>query len=309
MLEDQAASLRRKARKAAAKAEQLDDQNEELSDPSQMFGKRHSTRVITITSGKGGVGKTNIAVNLAIALQLMNKRTLLIDADIGMANVDLILGSVSHRNMLDLLEDGVELRDIVIDSTFGINYVSGSSGIERALNFTRKEQKILHRKLAAADKLADIILIDTGAGLGRQVLDFIVAADETLLVTTNEPTSISDAFAVLKMYCRNSKKRDIRVVVNRIDDIDESEDVTRKLREAAQRFLEIPITVPIDCAGYVFEDRSVQDAVKKQMPFIVDKPTSPASRCIIALANHLLTDQTIKVKRGWRGFLRRLFAR
>ena len=308
-MEDQAASLRRKARKAAAKAEVEDQNDQSMPDPSQMFGKKHSTRVITITSCKGGVGKTNIAVNLAIALQLMNKRTLLIDADIGMANVDVILGSVSHRNMLDLLEDGVELKDIIIDSTFGINYVSGSSGIERALNFTRKEQKILHKKLAAADKLADIILIDTGAGLGRQVLDFIVAADETLLVTTNEPTAISDAFAVLKMYCRNSKKRDIRIIVNRIDDIDESEDVTRKLREAAQRFLEIPITVPIDCAGYVFEDRCVQDAVKKQMPFIVDKPTSPASRCIIALANHLLTDQTIRVKRGWRGFLRRLFSR
>ena len=309
MLEDQAASLRKKARKAQAKAEQQDTDNESSLDPSLMFGKKHSTRVITITSGKGGVGKTNIAVNLAIALQLMNKRTLLIDADIGMANVDLILGSVSHRNMLDLLEDGVELKDIVIDSTFGINYVSGSSGIERALNFTKKEQKILHKKLAAADKLADIILIDTGAGLGRQVLDFIVAADETLLVTTNEPTSISDAFAVLKMYCRNSKKRDIRIIVNRIDEIDESEDVTSKLRDAARKFLEIPITVPIDCAGYVFEDRSVQDAVKKQMPFIVDKPTSPASRCIIALANPLLTDQTIRVKRGWRGFLRRLFSR
>ena len=308
MLEDQAASLRKKARKAATKVEQ-DDAGESMSDPSVMFGKKHSTRVITITSGKGGVGKTNIAVNLAIALQLMNKRTLLIDADIGMANVDVILGSVSHRNMLDLLEDGVELKDIIIDSTFGISYVSGSSGIERALNFTRKEQKILHRKLAAADKLADIILIDTGAGLGRQVLDFIVAADETLLVTTNEPTSISDAFAVIKMYCRNSKKRNIRIVANRIEEIKESEDVASKLRETSRKFLDIPITVPIESAGYVFEDHAVQDAVKKQMPFIVDKPTSPASRCIIALANNLLTDQTIKVKRGWRGFLRRLFAR
>lgn len=302
---DQAASLRKKAAaKEAAEAE-----NEPASDPSTMFGKKHSTRVITITSGKGGVGKTNIAVNLAIALQLMNKRTLLIDADIGMANVDVILGSVSHRNMLDLLEDGVGLSDIVVNSSFGINYVSGSSGIERALNFTRKEQRILHRKLADADKLADIILIDTGAGLGRNVLDFIVAADETLVVTTNEPTSISDAFAVIKMYCRNSKKRNIRIVVNRIEEIKESEEATRKLRETSRKFLDIPITVPIDCAGYVFEDRAVQAGVMKQVPFIVNEPSAPASKCIIALANNLLTGREIKVKRGWKGFLRRLFSR
>ena len=303
-MSDQAASLRKRA---AAKAES-DTETTQVSDPASMFGAKHSTRVITVTSGKGGVGKTNIAVNLAIALQLMNKRTLLIDADIGMANVDVILGSVSHRNMLDLLEDGVELSDIVINSSFGISYVSGSSGIERALNFTRREKNALHHKLADADKLADIILIDTGAGLGRNVLDFIVAADETLLVTTNEPTSISDAFAVMKMYCRNSKKRNIRIVVNRVDDPKESDDATRKLRETSRKFLDIPITVPIECAGYVFEDRSVQEAVKKQMPFIVNSPTAPASKCIIALANNLLTGREIKVKRGWKNFLRRLFS-
>ena len=302
MARDQAAKLRKRA-----KAKEEAPSNKTV-DPASMFGAKHRTRVITITSGKGGVGKTNIAANLAIALQLMNQRILLIDADIGMANVDLILGSVSHRNMLDLLDERVKLRDIVIESSFGISYISGSSGIERALNFTREEKNTLHHKLADADKLADIILIDTGAGLGRNVLDFIVAADETLLITTDEPTSISDAFAVIKMYCRNSKKRNIRIVVNRVEDAKESDDVARKLREASRKFLDIPITVPIDCAGYVFEDRTVQDAVKKQMPFIVDNPTAPASKCIIALANNLLTGREIKVKRGWKGFLRRLFS-
>ena len=291
MARDQAAKLRKRAK---AKEEATPNQ---ASDPSSMFGAKHRTRVITITSGKGGVGKTNIACNLAIALQLMNKRVLLIDADIGM-----------HKNMLDLLDERTKLKDIVIESSFGVSYISGSSGIERALNFTREEKSTLHHKLADADKLADIIVIDTGAGLGRNVLDFIVAADETLLITTDEPTSISDAFAVIKMYCRNSKKRNIRIVVNRVEEIRESDDVARKLREAARKFLDIPITVPIDCAGYVFEDRAVQDAVKKQMPFIVDQPTAPASKCIIALANNLITGREIKVKRGWKGFLRRLFS-
>ena len=276
----------------------------EDNNPATMFGQKHATRVITITSGKGGVGKTNVAVNLAIALQLMNKRTLLIDADIGMANVDVILGNISHRNLLDLLETRIKLSDVVMQSSFGISYISGSSSVEKAVGFTREEQRILYKKLADCDKLADIILIDTGAGLGQNVLDFIKAADETLLVTTNEPTSISDAYAVIKAYSKNSNKKNIRLLVNRVEDIKESEEATTKLQETAKRFL----NMPIECAGYVFEDSNVQESVKKQMPFIVNKPMSPASKCIIALANNLLTGREIKVKRGWRGFLRRLFS-
>ena len=278
------------------------DGDTEKLDP--MFGAKHATRVITVTSGKGGVGKTNIAVNLAIALQLMNKRTLLIDADIGMANVDVILGNISHRNMLDLLETRIKLSDVIINSSFGISYISGSSSADKAVGFTKDEQKILYKKLADCDKLADIILIDTGAGLGQNVLDFIKAADETLLVTTNEPTSISDAYAVIKAYSKNSNKKNLRLVVNRVEDIKESEEATTKLQETAKRFL----NMPIECAGYVFEDYVVQESVKKQMPFIVNKPMSPASKCIISLANNLLTGRQLKVKRGWRGFLRRLFS-
>ena len=119
------------------------DGDTEKLDP--MFGAKHATRVITVTSGKGGVGKTNIAVNLAIALQLMNKRTLLIDADIGMANVDVILGNISHRNMLDLLETRIKLSDVIINSSFGISYISGSSSADKAVGFTKDEQKILYK--------------------------------------------------------------------------------------------------------------------------------------------------------------------
>lgn len=257
------------------------------------------TKVITITSGKGGVGKTNIAVNLSIALQKLGKRVLLIDADIGMANVDVMIGSVSKRNMLDLLEDGVELTDVLVEGPHGVRYISGSSGVEKALNFTYDERRILHKKLSVCDEVADIILIDTGAGLGRHVVDFLVSADEVLLVTTPEPTALSDAFAVIKTYNLHTEKKNIRLIVNRIFDEEERNEVVEKLNATSQKLLNFQI----ECAGYIFEDRNVINSVKKQVPFMIDKPNCTASKCIVELAENILTGKEMTVTRGWLSFL------
>ena len=299
IMSDQASNLRKLMEdKAEAKTEESSivtfDSNSDLNRQS---------RVITITSGKGGVGKTNIAVNLAAALKMHGKRVLLIDADIGMANVDVLLGSISKHNMLDLLEDGVGLQDVLVESPHGINYISGSSGVEKALNFTHEERRILHRKLAFCNELADIILIDTGAGLGRHVIDFLIAADEVLLITTPEPTSLSDAFAVLKTYNLHSKRKNIQLIVNRIFDEEEREEVIEKLNATAKKILNIQI----ECAGYIFEDRSVIDCVKKQKPFIIEKPNCIASKCIDQLADKLINGTEMTITKGWLSFLNDIF--
>ena len=298
-MSDQASNLRKMMEDKA------ETQAEEFSNvPAEdAFDQSRQSRVITITSGKGGVGKTNIAVNLSIALQIIGKRVLLIDADIGMANVDVILGSVSKRNMLDLLEDGVELQDVLVEGSHGVRYISGSSGVEKALNFTYEERRILHKKLASCGDFADIILIDTGAGLGRHVVDFVIAADEVLLITTPEPTALSDAFAVLKTYNLHTEKKNIRLIINRIFDVEECDEVTEKLNSTSKKLL----NMSIESIGYIFEDRAVTECVKKQIPFIVAKPNAIASKCINQLVDSLLNGKQMTITKGWLEFLNQIF--
>ena len=262
-----------------------------------------NVRVIAVTSGKGGVGKTNLAVNLAIALQQRGHRVLVIDADLGMANVDILLGTTSRRHLLDLLQPEVKLDDVIVETVHGVQYISGGSGIEKALEYDHAEKVMLQQKLADCAVRADLILVDTGAGLGRNVMDFILAADEVLLVTTPEPTSLTDAYAVMKAYSIYATQKNLRLVINRVYEQKESREVALKLQRAAEKFLHMSV----DCLGYVFEDTSVTKAVRKQTPLLKATTKAAAARCIDALAETLLTGSEMHVKRGWKGFLQQIF--
>ena len=262
-----------------------------------------NVRVIAITSGKGGVGKTNIAVNLAIALRNRGHRVLVIDADLGMANVDILLGATSRKHLLDLIRTEVSLEDVIVETQHGLQYISGGSGIEKALEYDHAEKVLLQQKLADCAARADIILVDTGAGLGRNVMDFILAADEVLLVTTPEPTSLTDAYAVMKAYSIYASQKNLRLIINRVYEVKESREVAQKLQRAAEKFLHMPV----DCLGYVFEDTSVTKAVRRQTPLLNAEPNTAAARCIDALAEALITGNEMHVKRGWKGFLQQIF--
>lgn len=262
-----------------------------------------NVRVVAITSGKGGVGKTNLAVNLAIALQKRGHRVLVIDADLGMANVDILLGAASRKHLLDLLRPEVTLDDVIVRTSHDIQYISGGSGIEKALEYDHAEKLLLQQKLADCATRADLILVDTGAGLGRNVMDFILAADEVLLVTTPEPTSLTDAYAVMKAYSIYAAQKNLRLIINRVYEAKESREVAQKLQRAAEKFLHMPV----DCLGYVFEDTAVTKAVRKQTPLLKAEPTAAAARCIDALAQSLITGGEMNVKRGWKGFLQQIF--
>ena len=270
--------------------------------PAQAEAWAH-VRVVAITSGKGGVGKTNLAVNLAIALQKRGHRVLVIDADLGMANVDILLGAASRKHLLDLLRPEVTLDDVIVRTPHDIQYISGGSGIEKALEYDHAEKLLLQQKLADCATRADLILVDTGARLGRNVMDFILAADEVLLVTTPEPTSLTDAYAVMKAYSIYAAQKNLRLIINRVYEAKESREVAQKLQRAAEKFLHMPV----DCLGYVFEDTAVTKAVRKQTPLLKAEPTAAAARCIDALAQSLITGGEMNVKRGWKGFLQQIF--
>lgn len=285
----------------------LEERAEEEAQSRQIgelyFDVAENTRVIAITSGKGGVGKTNLAVNLAVSLQLAGQRVLLIDADIGMANVNLLMGSVTNRSLLDLLENDVELEDVVEEGAAGVKYISGVAGVEAALGVNRLEQKKLHKKLSGCSELADIIIIDTGAGLNRNVIEFVLAAEEVLLITTPEPTSLADAYAVIKAYSTYTDRRNIKLVINRIHDEEDCYEVVDKINQTTKKFL----NVTVDCLGYIYEDRAVIEAVHRQEPFVLVNEKSPAARCIFELAKSLLSGEKMNsVSRGWRSFLERL---
>jgi flagellar biosynthesis protein FlhG len=219
-----------------------------------------------------------------------------------MANVDVVLGTVSKYHLMHLLQPEITLNDVIMHGPYGVDYISGGSAIERAVEFTQAERQVLLEKLSACGELADVILIDTGAGLGQNVIEFILAADEVVLVTTPEPTALTDAYAVMKAYNTHAQVKNMKLVVNRIYDEREGQDVTAKLRRTAERFL----SMRLPSLGYIYEDRNVMNAVKKQAPLLAVYPNTLAARCVHAVAQGILYGGRKSVNLGWRGFLQKL---
>ena len=296
-MQDQAASLRKlvenKKDPAAAETGREAPAAAEPAAPAAHPLPKEGARIIAVTSGKGGVGKSNLTVNLALAFLAEGRKVLVIDADLGMANVDVLLGTSSKYNLLHLLDDDVVLDDVILKGPYGLRYISGGSGMEQAGEFTPAERSLLEEKLTGCGELADIILID------RNVLDFILAADEVVLVTTPEPTAMTDAYAVMKAYSMYAAKPNMRIVVNRVYDEAESLEVAEKLRKTAERFLHMDI----GSLGAIYEDRTMIQAVRQQKPILQAYPDSLAAKCIKAIARSILYGEKVLVKKGWKSFL------
>ena len=301
-MQDQAASLRKlvENKKDSAAADSGTGAAREAPESSAARPvPKEGARIIAVTSGKGGVGKSNLTVNLALAFLAEGKKTLVIDADLGMANVDVLLGTSSKYNLLNLLDEDVVLDDVILKGPYGLRYISGGSGMEQAGEFTPAERDLLEEKLTGCGELADVILIDTGAGIGRNVLDFILAADEVILVTTPEPTAMTDAYAVMKAYSMYAAKPNMRLVVNRVYDEAEGLEVAEKLRKTAERFLHMEIQF----LGAIYEDRTMIQAVRQQKPILEAHPDALAAKCIKAIARAMLYGEKVFIKKGWKSFL------
>lgn len=266
---------------------------------------KRTARVITVTSGKGGVGKTNISVNLAIALSGQGLRVVILDADFGLANIDVLLGIVPQHTLLDVIKDRKNIIEILNEGPQNIKFISGGSGVEELLRLNREQVAKFIKNISLLDRLADIIIVDTGAGLSDNVMSFIMAADEILLVTTPEPTSITDAYALIKMISNRDNAKKIKILVNRAESSAEANDVLNKLVLVADRFLGLKL----EPAGYVLNDDAVKKAVKQQQPFIVAYPKSTAARNIKEISVKLAQNENSgeqHQEHGIRSFFSRL---
>jgi len=246
------------------------------------------TRVIAVTSGKGGVGKSNLVVNLALALAAFRKRVVILDADMGLANVDVLLGIKPRFNLRHVVFGQKELADVIIDGPGGIRIIPASSGLPELADLPDEERERFLEKLAALEGEADILLIDTPAGIASNVMGFVRATKEVIVVTTPEPTAITDAYAMIKVATLHDGNHHIRVLVNMTSDTKEAGNLFEGVSLIANRFL----GRSIDYLGCIEWDPNVRDAVKRQEPFFALYPHSPASRAIRAVGAKLCNYRT-----------------
>jgi flagellar biosynthesis protein FlhG len=278
-------------------------QKQALNQTNLVNSLKRNARVLTVTSGKGGVGKTNIAINLAISLSEMGRRVVVIDADFGLANIDVLFGMIPQYTLLDVVQDRKNILEVLAEGPKNVKFVSGGSGVEELVKLNNGQIQRFVNNIGLLDRIADFIIIDTGAGLSDTVMSFVMAADEVLLVTTPEPTSMTDAYALIKMVSNRDREKVIKVVVNRAENITEANDIQNRLQLVAEKFLKIKLY----SLGYLLQDDAVSKAVKIQQPFLVSYPKSQVSRCIKDISQKLIDIPADNQKgSGIRGFMNRL---
>lgn len=266
----------------------------------QQSTPRRISRVITVTSGKGGVGKSSISVNLAIALSRLGKRVVILDADFGLANIEVMLGIRPQYNLADLMFRGKNLTDIITEGPENIGFISGGSGIQELTSLTRDQIVYLIQKLVELDNSADIIIIDTGAGIADTVLEFVAASTEVLLIATPEPTSITDAYALLKTLNRKTdfslKDTAIKTIANRISTPEEGKELYDKLNVVVSKFLNLNLGY----LGSIPMDNNVSKAVMRQKPAILLYPNSHFAKTVTGFAD-ILCENEPELQQGKKG--------
>jgi len=229
---------------------------------------------IAITSGKGGVGKTNVAVNLGLSLAAVNKQVLLFDADMGLANVDILFGFTAKHSIADVLDGKLHLRDIMVQVSEGMSVLPATSGLLQLEHPSQSELAMLAEQMDELSEDFDVLLLDTGAGLRDTVLFFSSAADEVLVVTTPEPTAITDAYAMVKVLSTDYQVKTIKLLINEAIDDNEARHVFSKIANVAKAHIDFEL----DYAGWVAKDIQLEKAVRKRKPVVQSFPSAPSSQ-------------------------------
>ncbi|MDR3171018.1 MAG: MinD/ParA family protein [Treponema sp.] len=266
-MEDQAEKLRELMRKQNVFQETLVKPKEPKKN-----------RIITVTSGKGGVGKTNVSINMALAYARLGKKVVVMDADLGLANVNVMLNIIPKFTLYHLMRKQKTMKEILVETEYGISIVAGASGLSMIANLPEDERQYFIDELESLSG-ADIIIIDTSAGVSSNVLDFIAAADDAVIVTTPEPTAITDAYGITKIIATEMMETlnmGLKLVVNRVRSVTEANKVADRMTHIAGQFLNIKV----DYLGFIYDDPLVSQAVLRQKPFMVMDPKCKASICV-----------------------------
>ncbi|MDD6156258.1 MAG: MinD/ParA family protein [Lachnospiraceae bacterium] len=256
-------------------------------------------RVITITSGKGGVGKSNLAVNLAIQLKKAGKRVIIFDADFGLANIEVMFGAIPKYNLSDLMYRGMSIQEIITPGPMDIGFISGGSGVISLNNLYHDQIMYLVKCLNELNELADFIIIDTGAGISDQVLEFVMASPEVLLVTTPEPSSLTDSYSLLKALYRNPNFQTggttIHVIPNKVTSREEGMAVYEKLESVVEQFL----NGHLNYLGMIPQDAALERSVRQQKTVSLNEPNAHSTKAFALIAESLLSGNGEQTQLKW----------
>ena len=236
--------------------------------------------VIAITGGKGGVGKTSVSANLAVSLALRGKRVCIFDADTGLANINILLGLQPRNTLQQFLDGGLSIEDLLVEGPRGVCIVPGASGVADYADLDRSRQQALVNGFSQLERQFDYLLIDTAAGIGKSVVEFVLPAEHAVLVVSPDPTSLTDSFALTRVLKRNGYGGRLHVVVNNSEGEDAARKVCQRFSQAVEKYLQ----ASVEWLGHVASDRAVVSSIRLQHPVVLAQPEAPASRCFSALA-------------------------
>ena len=271
------------------------------NDGSEQKNQNKKAKIITVTSGKGGVGKSNFVVNLGVILQQKGNKVLIFDADLGMGNDDVLMGLYPRHNIFDIIFTDLTIKDIIIEGTAGVSLIPAGSGLNKVQELTENERHTFLSKLSELDEF-DYILMDTGAGVSRDILSFISASEELIIITTPEPTSLTDAYSLIKAADHFKLKESAKVIVNKAFTYEEGNETFIKFNRAVTKFLKIKV----EYLGCILDDRKLVQSVRLQKPFVTLYPNCDAAKNIENIALKIM-GQTHSDNNGAKWLFKKLF--
>lgn len=276
--------------------DQADHLRAAMSGQNAEMEQLDTARVITITSGKGGVGKSNTAVNIAVHLRKAGKRVIIFDADFGLANVEVMFHTTPRYTLSDMIFNGKSMRDIITEGPMGIGFVSGGSSIIGLNNLSHDQIRYVVQTIGKLNELADYIIIDTGAGISDQVMEFVVASPEVILVATPDPSSLTDSYSLIKaMYSHPSfseERTKVSMLANRVGSGEEAKEVYEKLHAVVGQFLQ----GKIEYIGMIPNDPVLEKAVREQKVVSLEVPRAASAQAFGVLAENLMNGSNMEFR-------------